>query len=92
MHLKADLERAGFTQALDVDPCLFISDRVICLTYVDDCIMVSDQAENIDKVITRLRDVQNMQLEEEDDLAGFLGVHIERIPNHVKLTQKGLTK
>ena len=92
MHLKANLERAGFTQAVDVDPCLFISDKVICLTYVDDCIMVSDKAENIDKVISRLRDIQNMQLEEEDDVAGFLGVHIERTPNHVKLTQKGLTK
>ena len=29
---------------------------------------------------------------EEDDVAGFLGVHIERTKDYVKLTQKGLTK
>ena len=35
----------------------------------------------------------NMVLEEEDDVAGFLGVHIERNTSNgtVKLTQKGLT-
>ena len=35
-HLKSNLEATGFKQAVDVDPCLFISDKVICLVYVDD--------------------------------------------------------
>ena len=38
-----------------------------------------------------LRD-RNMQLEKEDDVAGFLGVHIERTNEYIKLTQKGLMK
>ena len=33
-----------------------------------------------------------MTLEEEDELAGFLGIHIERTSDHVKLTQKGLAQ
>ena len=33
-----------------------------------------------------------MTLEEEDELAGFLGIHNERTSDHVKLTQKGLTQ
>ena len=35
---------------------------------------------------------RNMDFEEEEDVAGFLGVHVERAPEHAKLTQKGLTK
>ena len=33
-HLKSNLEAIGFEQAIDIDPCLFISDKVICLVYV----------------------------------------------------------
>jgi hypothetical protein len=35
-YLKSKLKAIGFEQALDVDPCLFISDKVICLVCVDD--------------------------------------------------------
>lgn len=90
-HLKANLERAGFKSAVDVDPCLFISDKVICLTYVDDCILVGKRHEDINDVIRKLREY-GMELEEEDDVAGFLGVHIEKTKDYVKLTQKGLTQ
>ena len=38
-HLKSKLERVGFKQANDIDPCLFISDKVICLVYVDDILL-----------------------------------------------------
>ena len=41
MYLKENLEAVGFEPATDVDPCLFISEKVICLTYADDCIMVA---------------------------------------------------
>jgi len=33
-HLKANLLKRGLTQS-SADPCLFISDQVICLVYVD---------------------------------------------------------
>ena len=89
--LKGNLEKVGFTQACDVDPCLFISDDVICLTYVDDTIMIARDVKCIDEMLQKLRDL-NMEMTEEDDMAGFLGVHIERTEGHVKLTQKGLTQ
>lgn len=34
LHLKERLEAVGLKQQLKVDPCLFISNKVICLVYV----------------------------------------------------------
>ena len=62
---------------IDVDPCLFISAKVICVTCADDCIMVAGNAADIDMATKSLRDLC-VTLEEEDELAGFLGIHIER--------------
>ena len=39
-HLKGKLEKIGFVSS-DSDPCLFISDRVICIVYVDDTLLFS---------------------------------------------------
>ena len=36
--LKKNLEAVGFKQAKDIDPCLFVHKKAICLTYVDDCL------------------------------------------------------
>jgi Reverse transcriptase (RNA-dependent DNA polymerase) len=38
-HLRECLVATGFQQRIDVDPCLFISDKVICLVYVDDTLL-----------------------------------------------------
>ena len=61
------------------------------LLEVHDCIMVARDTADIDMAIKSLRELR-MTLEEEDELAGFLGIHIERTTDHVKLTQKGLTQ
>jgi hypothetical protein len=53
--------------------------------------MLAAEMSDIDQVLQKLRKL-NMQLEEEDDIAGFLGVHIEQTHDQVKLTQKGLTQ
>ena len=91
--LKSKLENVGFESAMDIDPCLFISDKVICLVYVDDTLFYSPKPEYIDEVIQKLRD-EGMDLEEEEDVAGFLGVHIERNNSDgtITLTQSGLIK
>jgi hypothetical protein len=91
--LKGKLEGIGFESCTDVDPCLFVSDKVICLVYVDDTLFYSPKPEYIDEVIQKLRDAE-MDLEEEGSVAGFLGVHIERNEEDqsIKLTQKGLIK
>ena len=55
---------------IDVDPCLFISAKVMCVTHVDDCIMAARNAADIETVMEHLRDLK-MTLEEEDELAQF---------------------
>ena len=93
-HLKGNLEAIGFAQARDVDPCLFISEKVICLVYVDDTLLYAKNQEDIDEVISLLKNERQMELEKEDDAAGFLGVDIRRNPETgcVTLKQDGLKK
>jgi hypothetical protein len=62
---------------IDVNPCLFISDKVIFLVYVDDTLLYARDMKDIDDVIRRLTDEHKMTLEVEDDVARFLGVHID---------------
>jgi Reverse transcriptase (RNA-dependent DNA polymerase)/GAG-pre-integrase domain len=90
-HLKSKLESIGFQAATDVDSCLFISDKVICLCYVDDTLLFAREQESIDEVIAQLRQT-DLTLEIEDDVAGFLGVQIKRndADGTVTLTQTGL--
>jgi hypothetical protein len=93
-HLKEKLELIGFESIADVDPCLFISDNVICLVYIDDTLFFSPKQEYIDQVIDKLHHEQEMDLEVEQDVAGFLGVHLDHDPSTgcIKLTQTGLIK
>ena len=91
--LKNKLESCGFSAIEDIDPCLFISDKVICLTYVDDLLFFSLQAQYIDEAIAQLSS-EDLTLEVEDSVAGFLGVHIEcnKMDGSIKLTQLGLAQ
>jgi hypothetical protein len=93
--LKGNLESIGFKSNDELDPCLFISDKVICLVYVDDTLFYSPRPEYIDEVIKQLQDPNqcNMELEVEEDVAGFLGVDIKdrrHVDGTYKLTQPGL--
>jgi hypothetical protein len=92
-HLKSKLERVGFESNEAIDPCLFLSDKVICLIYVDDTLLFSPKEEYIDEVIDKLSK-SDLELEVEDSVAGFLGVHLERNEKDqsIKLTQQGLAK
>ena len=89
-YLKGNLEKCGFKQSPN-DPCLFISPTVICLVYVDDCLFFSRSQKDIDDSIEAIR-ACGMELNKEDDAAGFLGVQIEKKSNGtISLTQTGLT-
>ena len=69
---------------------MFVSDTTIVLVYVDDTLIYAHNKEDIDDLCRRMEEL-NMDIEEEDDVAGFLGVHIERNPNGtITLTQVGL--
>ena len=91
-HLKERLEACGLEQMIDVDPCLFISDSVLCVCYVDDTLLYARKMEDIDALIDKLTNEHKMTLEVEDDVAGFLGVHINKDhkTGQVTLTQRGL--
>ena len=92
LHLKSKLEAVGFEQASEIDPCLFISDKVICLVYVDDTLLYARTQQDIDDVLYKLVEEQKMALEVEDSVAGFLGVLIQTLPDgSVELVQEGLT-
>ena len=91
--LKSKLEAVGFSQASKIDPCLFISEKVICLVYVDDTLLYAQDEKDIDEVLYKLVEEQKMQLEVEDSVAGFLGVLIKKNEQDgsVELAQEGLT-
>jgi hypothetical protein len=93
LHLKGKLEKVGFKSCTDIDPCLFVSDKVIALVYVGDTLFFSPRKEYIDDVLKSL-EREEVKIEVEDSVAGFLGVHIERGEQEgtITLTQKGLIR
>ena len=52
-HISGKLESIELKAQVDIDPCLFISDKVICVLCVDDTLFWSPKAECIDKVIEK---------------------------------------
>ncbi len=67
---QCDLEQSKF------DPCLFIVTDVICVVYVDDLILLSKDVPQINGVAMRLREL-SVDLEQEDDAPGSLGVTLD---------------
>jgi hypothetical protein len=91
--LKAGLEARGFEQLKQLDPCLFRSNDVICVCYVDDCLFFSRSEDAIDRVIDSLREAKPtaFQLNVEDSVAGFLGILLEvQDDGSIELKQTGL--
>ena len=76
LHMKSKLESLSFV-ASDADPCLFISPHVICLLYVGDALYVSRTSQDLDN-LTAAMAAKDMLFNVEDDVAGYLGVLIER--------------
>ena len=77
LHTKKQLtEKLGF-ESTEVDPCLFISKDVIALIYCDDCLLFYKNKEAAERLTSKMKE-ENIDFREEDDVAGFLGVHIDR--------------
>ena len=90
LHLKDKLEECHLVQSKS-DPCLFFGRDVICIVYVDDCCFYSPKEEYIDRLLEDLKVKCGLDLNVENDVAGFLGVHIDRKEDgKLELTQKGL--
>jgi hypothetical protein len=75
------------------DPCLFVGEKVICVVYVDDLIFWSKDTVAINDSAMQLREL-GVDLEQEYDTAGFLGVTLERDPETslLEMKQTGLIK
>ena len=74
-HLKSELESRDWSPSYH-DPCLFYKGKVTCLVCVDDCLFFADDVKHIDKEIQLLREPKSnvLELSEESDVAGFLGI------------------
>ena len=92
-HLKSELEARNWLPSQH-DPCLFYKGKVTCLVYVDDCLFFAEDVKHIDKEIQLLREPKPnvLDLSEESDVAGFLGILIEKTPEGIELKQTGLIK
>ena len=89
-YMVEKLEACGCKQS-ELDPCLFIGANVIAVMYVDDILMWSTDVDNIYALGESLREL-GVELEEEGDAAGFLGVKLQRVEGTKQLvmTQEGL--
>ena len=86
--LKEALEVRGFVPS-KTDPCMFVHDKMVCLVYVDDCLLFGKDASDIDKMIASLK--TTFDLNEEDNIAGFLGIkHNYLEDGSIQLLQDGL--
>ena len=66
------LEVCGMKQ-IKVDPYLFVGEKIMAVLYVDDLLLWSTANQHIIDLGNKLNEV-GVDLEEEDDVAGFLGV------------------
>ncbi|GAX26628.1 hypothetical protein FisN_UnNu100, partial [Fistulifera solaris] len=89
--LKDTLEKHGFKQLVDIDACLFVHEKIICLTYVDDCLWFSLDEKCMDDMIDTIDKVLTLTVESKD-VSAFLGIQFTRRGDTIELTQKGLIK
>ena len=88
-HLKAALEAEGFKQSVS-DPCMFIGNGMVVLTYVDDVLFFGKDGKKIDAKIKAIEN-RGLKLTIEEDVYAFLGVEVVRLPNGIiELRQIGL--
>ncbi|KAL7528062.1 hypothetical protein ACHAWF_002423, partial [Thalassiosira exigua] len=61
----------------NLDPCLFVGEKVITVVFVDDILFWAKDEREIDYLALNLRNL-GVDLEQEEDAAGFLGVRIKK--------------
>jgi hypothetical protein len=77
--LKTSLEDRNFKPS-EIDPCLYIGNGMIVLTYVDDCIIIGPAMKEIDKFVESLKNgPENFVLTDEGDIDKFLGIEITQL-------------
>jgi len=77
--LKTGLTDRGFKPS-DVDPCIYLKDGLIVLTYVDDCVIVGNSMKEIDSFIKSMMEgPEQFILTDEGDIDKFLGIDIRHL-------------
>ena len=89
-YLSKRLENQGLVPSLH-DPCLFLSEKIIVIVYVDDLLIYGRMNADIDDFIEQMKD-EEITLRREGTAEGYLGVNIARDGNKTTLTQTGLTQ
>ena len=79
MYMFEKMEICSLPQSY-LDPCLFIGEKVMCICYVDDLLFWARDEKDIHELAMRLCEL-GIDLVQEDDVAGFLGVHMKRDAN-----------
>jgi hypothetical protein len=91
LYTKEKLLKMGFYQS-ESDPCLFISNDIICLIYVDDALLFYKNKLSMATLVDKMKS-EGMLFREEESVAGYLGVHIDRKDDgSIHLTQQGLAE
>ena len=89
---KFMVEKLGFCVLIQrkLDPCLFIVDKVIVLMYVEDILMWSNEDQYMTD-ITKLLNTEGVDLEDENDAGGFLGVQLtKKAGGYMMMNQEGM--
>ena len=71
-----------------VDPCVFMGEDVIVLLYVDYFLIFSQDKDNINQLIEKLKNKETLDLTDEGDVDKYLGVEIERNREDKSITFK----
>ena len=74
-HLHQGLITMGFEQS-SIDPCVYYKGTTVFLCYVDDSIIISPNADDIDATIKQLQ--VNYDVTDEGEIDDYLGVKIQR--------------
>ena len=93
--LSKGLRKLGFRPS-KYEPCLFYTGKVICLTYVDDCLFFARKREDIEAVVNSLDRKQGGDFDlgyEDSDVVGYLGIKMtKREDGSLELLQPGLVE
>ena len=90
--LKAGLEARGM-KPCQADPCMFVSDKAICIIYVDDVLWAAKDDKTIDDILQSFKDDGNKfnwEMTESLSLEEYLGLKVKRLDQGYELTQPGL--
>ena len=75
-YLLSKMEACDMKQS-KFDPCLFVGERMLTICYVDDILFWAKDIKDIEKLAQKLHET-DIDLEQEEDTAGFLGVCMEK--------------